>query len=133
MFNSHRMDDTYWLVGAFSAACVNICVSAVSGFRKYSDIAVWDLRNSGELLYTLNRSAPTNQVKVDRFLRQLLRDIFGVQRIHFDISADSQMVFTGSEDRSLKAYSLLDGSLVWQLEQLEGQFSLLLVARIGSL
>lgn len=55
-----------------------------SGGRKDPEILCWDIRNPGEVLFTIQRTVETNQ------------------RIYFDLSKDDSYLFTGMFHKSGK-------------------------------
>ncbi|WAR27545.1 TCAB1-like protein [Mya arenaria] len=60
-----------------------------SGGRKDNEILCWDMRNPGQILFTLNRQVSTNQ------------------RIYFDITGDSRYVVSGSHDGNVLVWDTL--------------------------
>lgn len=58
-----------------------------SGGRKDPEILCWDIRNPGQVLFTINRTIETNQ------------------RIYFDLSSDGTYLVTGSTDGIVKSFN----------------------------
>ncbi|CAM9432793.1 unnamed protein product, partial [Ascophyllum nodosum] len=73
-------------------------ISLFSGSRKDSDIVCWDIRQTGEVIYTPVRQADTNQ------------------RIMFDIDPSGRYLATGSTDNMALVYDIAKKEQICSLE-----------------
>eukprot|EP00002_Diphylleia_rotans_P011254 TRINITY_DN2228_c0_g1_i11.p1 TRINITY_DN2228_c0_g1~~TRINITY_DN2228_c0_g1_i11.p1 ORF type:complete len:271 (-),score=47.90 TRINITY_DN2228_c0_g1_i11:1114-1926(-) len=79
-----------------------------SAGRKDSKILCWDIRNTGDIVYTMDRVAPTNQ------------------HIHFEIDSSGTQLVAASQDGIVRVYDLLrSGELIAEINTFESQLILL--------